>query len=96
MHQATALTEFNFNVPYTLAAGQKRDYGLLRKAFVLILGINGQRLPALLKEQYSAATKLTLFEKRNGLKQLATEIRRLHELGFVHGCYRPTSLYPAR
>jgi serine/threonine protein kinase len=96
MHQAAALRKFNFNVPFTLAAGEKREHGLLRKAFVLTLKIKGQSLPVLLKEHYSAITKLTLFEKRSGLQQLASEIRRLHELGFVHGDLLPTNILVSR
>jgi serine/threonine protein kinase len=91
MYQAAALTKFNFNVPFTLAAGEKRAYGLLRKAFVLTLKVNGQTLPVLLKEQ-----KLTLLEKRRGLKQFASEVRRLHELGFVHGDLLPTNILVSR
>jgi serine/threonine protein kinase len=96
MHQAVALRKFNFNVPFTFAAGEKRQHGLLRKAFVLTQRVNGQSLPVLLKEHYSAITKTTLFEKRSGLKQLATEIRRLHELGFVHGDLLPTNILVSR
>jgi serine/threonine protein kinase len=92
MHQAAALREFNFNVPFTLAAGEKRERRLLRKAFVLTFRVNGQSLPVLLREHYSAAIKLTLFDKRNGLKQLATEVRRFHELGFVHGDLLATNI----
>jgi serine/threonine protein kinase len=96
MHQAAALREFNFNAPFTLAAGEKREHGLLRKAFVLTLGVNGQSLPVLLKEHCSGVTQLTLLDKRDGLKQLATEVRRLHELGFVHGDLLPTNILVSR
>jgi serine/threonine protein kinase len=96
MHQAAALRKFNFNVPFTLAAGEKREHGFLRKAFVLTLRVDGQSIPVLLKEHYLTASKLTLFDKRNGLKQLATEVRRLHELGFVHGDLLPTNILVSR
>jgi hypothetical protein len=96
MHQAAALREFNFNVPFTVAAGEKRAHGLLRKAFILTLGLNGQALPALLKEHCSGVTQLTLFDKRDGLKQLAIEVRRLHELGFVHGDLLATNILVSR
>jgi len=96
MHQAVALRSFNFNVPFTLAAGEKREYGLLRKAFVLTLRVNGQSLPILLKEHSLAVNTLTLLEKRRGLKQLAMEVRRLHELGFVHGDLLPTNILVSR
>lgn len=96
MHQSAALRKFNFNVPFTLAAGEKRQHGLLRKAFVLTLGINGQSLPILLQEHYSAGREFTLLDKRSGLKQLATEVRRLHQLGFVHGDLLPTNILVSR
>lgn len=94
MHQTVALRRFNFNVPLTLAAGERREHGLLRKAFVLTLRVNGQSLPALLKEH--SFNNLTLLEKRRGLKQLATEVRRLHKLGFVHGDLLPTNILVSR
>jgi serine/threonine protein kinase len=93
MHQAVALRRFNFNVPLPLAAGEMREHGLLRKAFVLTLRVNGLSLPVLLKEHSLAVNNLTLLEKRRGLKQLATEVRRLHELGFVHGDLLPTNIF---
>jgi len=93
MHQAVALRRFNFNVPLPLAAGEKREHGLLRKAFVLTLHVNGQSLPALLKQHSLGINGLTLLEKRRGLKQLAAEVRRLHELGFVHGDLLPTNIF---
>jgi hypothetical protein len=93
MHQAVTLRRFNFNVPLPLAAGERREHGLLRKAFVLTLRVNGQSLPVLLKEHSLAVNGLTLLEKRRGLKQLAAEVRRLHELGFVHGDLLPTNIF---
>jgi serine/threonine protein kinase len=97
MYQAAVLRKFNFNVPFILAAGEKREHGLvLRKAFVLSRRVNGQSLPVVLKEHSSAFTKFALFEKRSGLKQLAIEVRRLHELGFVHGDLLPTNIFVCR
>jgi serine/threonine protein kinase len=96
MHQAVALRKFNFNVPLAWAGGEKREHGLLRKAFVLTLRVNGQSLPVLLKDYNPALNNVTLLEKRRGLKQLATEVRRLHELGFVHGDLLPTNILVSR
>src|SRR5215510_622441 len=85
MHQATALARHGFNVPITLAAGEKRTYGLLRKAFVLTGNVEGQSLLAFLRQQGAAVPSISLVEKRTALKHLALEVRRLHKLGFVHG-----------
>ena len=96
MRQAAALARFNFNVPITVAAGEKRKYGLLRKAFILTLGLKGQPLPAFLRQHGLGVESISLLEKRNGLKQLALEVRRLHQLGFVHGDLVPTNIFVSR
>ena len=96
MRQAVALARFNFNVPITVAAGEKREHRLLRQAFVLTIGVNGQSLPIFLKECALGASNISLSEKRHGLKQLAMEVRHLHELGFVHGDLVPTNILLCR
>jgi serine/threonine protein kinase len=96
MRQAAALARFNFNVPITVAAGEKREHGLLRKAFVLTLEVKGQSLPAFLRQHGSGVESMPFCEKRNGLKQLALEVRRLHQLGFVHGDLVPTNIFVSR
>jgi Lipopolysaccharide kinase (Kdo/WaaP) family len=96
MHQTVALSRFNFNVPLTVAAGEKREQRFLRKAFVLTLGVKAQSIPILLNEHRRADNNLTLLEKRHALRQLAMEVRRLHELGFVHGDLLPTNILVAR
>jgi serine/threonine protein kinase len=96
MRQAAALARFNFNVPITVAAGEKRERGLLRKAFVLTLEVKGQSLPAFLRQHRLGVESMSFCEKRNGLKQLALEVRRLHQLGFVHGDLVPTNIFVSR
>lgn len=96
IRQATALAQHNFNVPITVAAGEKREYGLLRKAFVLTIGVEGQSLPAFLRQQGTGVPEISLLEKHKALKQLALEVRRLHELGFVHGDLVPTNIFVYR
>jgi serine/threonine protein kinase len=96
MRQAAALARFNFNVPITVAAGEKREHGLLRKAFVLTLEVKGQSLPAFLRRHGLGVESMSFCEKRNGLKQLALEVRRLHQLGFVHGDLVPTNIFVSR
>ncbi len=96
MYQAAALGRHNFKVPITIAAGEKREHRLLRKAFVLTIGVEGQSLPAFLRQQGAGVHDVSLFEKRNALKHLALEVRRLHKLGFVHGDLVPTNIFVSR
>ena len=96
MHQAAALARHNFKVPITLAAGEKREHRLLRKAFLLTTGVEGQALPTFLRQHGRGIQQIPLSEKRNALKHLAMEIRRLHELGFVHGDLVPTNIFVYR
>jgi serine/threonine protein kinase len=96
MRQAAALARFNFNVPITVAAGEKREHGLLRKAFILTLEVKGQSLPAFLRQHGFGVESMSFCGKRNGLKQLALEVRRLHQLGFVHGDLVATNIFVSR
>jgi serine/threonine protein kinase len=96
MRQGAALARLNFDAPITLAAGEKREHRLLRKAFVLTLGLKGQPLPVFLRQHSLGIESVSLLEKRNGLKQLALEVRRLHQLGFVHGDLVPTNIFVSR
>lgn len=96
MHQAAALSRLDFKVPIAVAAGEKREHRLLRKAFVLTIGVDGQSLPAFLRQHGAGVHGISLFEKRNALKHLALEVRRLHKLGFVHGDLVPTNIFVSR
>jgi len=96
MRQAAALARFNFDAPITIAAGEKREHRFLRKAFVLTLGLKGQPLPVFLRRQRLGIETVSWLEKRNSLKQLALEVRRLHQLGFVHGDLVPTNIFASR
>jgi hypothetical protein len=91
-----ALAQCNFNVPVAVAAGEKRQCRLLRKAFVLTLGVRGQPLPTFLRQRSSGIESMSWLEKRDGVQQLALEVRRLHRLGFVHGDLVPTNIFIAR
>ncbi|HXV83528.1 MAG TPA: lipopolysaccharide kinase InaA family protein [Candidatus Binatia bacterium] len=93
LRQAAALAQFNFNVPIPVAAGEQRRCRLLQKAFVLTLAVKGQSLPIFLKQ---CGMGLSSAEKRRGLEQLALEVRRLHQLGFVHGDLVPTNIFVSR
>jgi hypothetical protein len=96
MRQGAALGRYNFHVPITVAAGEKRAHCLLRRAFVLTIGVNGQSLPVFLRDCALGVNNISLSEKRHGLQQLAIEVRRLHELGFVHGDLVPTNILVGR
>jgi hypothetical protein len=96
MCQAAALARANFNVPTTVASGEKRRHRLLRKAFLLTLEVNGQPLPSFLGDQLREARTISIPEKRVDLAQLAAEVRRLHGLGFVHGDLVPTNILVSR
>lgn len=96
MRQGAALARLNFNVPLAIAVGEQREYRLLRKAFVLTVGLKGEPLPVFLRQHSLGVESMSWLEKRNGLKQLALEVRRLHELGFVHGDLVPTNIFVAR
>jgi hypothetical protein len=96
MRQAAALARANFNVPTTVASGEKRRHRLLRKAFLLTLEVNGQPLPSFLGDQLREARTISIPEKRVDLAQLAAEVRRLHGLGFVHGDLVPTNILVSR
>jgi serine/threonine protein kinase len=93
MRQAAVLAKYNFKVPMSVASGEKREYGLLRKAFLLTRRVKGQALPVLLRQRYATGVGSScLRDKRSALRQLASEIRRLHDLGFVHGDLVPTNI----
>ena len=93
LRQTTTLAQLNFNVPTPVAVGEQRQCRLLRKAFVLTMTVKGQSLPAFLKQN---GADLGSAEKRRGLQQLALEVRRLHQLGFVHGDLVPTNIFVSR
>jgi serine/threonine protein kinase len=96
MRQALVLANCDFKVPMSVASGEKREYGLLRKAFLLTRRVKGQALPVVLQQQYAiGARRASLSDKRSALRQLAAEIRRLHDLGFVHGDLVPTNIFVA-
>lgn len=93
LRQTAALAQLNFNVPIPVAAGEERQCRVLRRAFVLTLAVKGQSLPVFLKQRGAGGDSA---DKRRGLQQLALEVRRLHQLGFVHGDLVPTNIFVSR
>lgn len=93
LNQGVALSRAGFLAPIVIAAGEERRLGFLLRAFVVTAAINGLPLPVLLKNSYSAGqADIPLSVKRNGIKALAQEIRRFHDLGFVHGDLVPSNI----
>ena len=94
LKQGAALKQAGFLVPWVIAAGEKRRFGVLKTAFVATLEIHGSPLPVFLEQNVGGGrTMLSLAEKRIALQALARQIRRLHSLGFVHGDLVPSNIY---
>ncbi len=93
LKMADALSGRGFHVPVTVAAGEERRFWFVRRAFLLTIGIQGSLLPAFLRE-YDALLREPerIKKKRDYLRQLGEEIRRLHGCGFVHGDLVPTNI----
>jgi serine/threonine protein kinase len=97
LKQGLALSEAGFLTPVTLAAGEERRLGFLRQAFVVTIGIEGAPLPVFLAERCrSGADGFSIREKRNALRSLAQQVRRFHDLGFVHGDLVPSNILACR
>lgn len=93
LKQGKALLERGFHVPLTVAAGEERSLRFLKRAFLLTLRIDGSPLPLFLQERCSLPLDLrALRKKREHLKELALETRRLHQCGFVHGDLVPSNI----
>ena len=86
-----------FNCPIAIGAGEERYANLLRRSFVVTLPVNGCPLPFFLRDHWEkhAPAGISLRQKRQALAQLAMEIRRLHDLGFVHGDLVPGNIFVA-
>lgn len=93
LKQSEALAESGFSVPLPVAAGEERELGVLKRAFILTLGIDGLLLPHHIRDHYFPPLEpRRLREKRKYLRQFAEEIRRLHDSGFVHGDLVPYNI----
>ena len=93
LRQVLALSEAGFQVPPVMAAGEERYHRLLRRAFVLTWEISGEGLPIFLQRNLiEAPGRIALAEKREAVERLARQIRRLHDLGFVHGDLVPSNI----
>jgi hypothetical protein len=97
LKQGDALRRNGFDAPPAIAAGEERSCGLLRRAFLLTAGLEAQPIAALLREQFTPPPdRAALAKKRAWLRKLAFQVRRLHELGFVHGDLVPSNILACR
>ncbi len=93
LKQGEALCEAGFHVPLAVAAGEERNSRVLGNSFFLTMGVKGLPLSFFLQTHYSEArSRGAVRKKREYVRQLASEIRRLHELGFVHGDLTPFNI----
>ena len=80
------LSLHGFHVPIGVAAGEIRTLRWVRLAFLLTLSVPALPLPQYVKAQYpSDGEGPAVRRKREFLRQLALEVRRMHRLGFIHG-----------
>jgi hypothetical protein len=94
LRQGIALSEAGFDVPVTIAAGERRSWGLLQRSLVLTLPVSGRPLASFMLECFAGgARRITFREKVMGLKSLASLIRKFHQLGFVHGDLVPSNIF---
>jgi hypothetical protein len=96
LKQGVALSDAGFLVPPGIAAGEKRHFGILKAAFVLTSAIDGAPLTTFLEENARGPTALSVVEKRAALRALARQIRRFHDLGFVHGDLVASNIFVCR
>lgn len=92
LKQGCALSELGFRVPLAVAAGEKRNFGFLKRAFLLTAEVEGLPLPLFLKRLLGKQDRASLQQKRQWLERLALEVRRMHRLGFVHGDLVPSNV----
>jgi len=94
--QGMALCAAGFNVPHTVAFGEKRRRGLPERSLVLTSKIEGQPVPLYLSAlNGSVESRRQIKHKRIALFQLGQLVRRFHDLGFVHGDLVATNILVA-
>jgi hypothetical protein len=96
LYQGLALSRAGFHAPLTIAAGERRRWRYLQRAFVLSDTVDGESLVGYLRLRCEGERpRLSTAEKRKGLRSLAKLIRTFHDLGFVHGDLLPTNIFVA-
>lgn len=95
--QGAALVEAGFHAPMTVAAGEQRRFGGLRRSFILSRKVTAQGAPFVLSNLLGCSSRSQALEvKRCGLWQLAATIRDFHDKGFVHGDMLATNIFIRR
>jgi hypothetical protein len=93
---AESLAAKRFNAPLAVGAGEERYAGVLRRSFLVSLPVEGCSLPDFLSARTAdSQAALALPRKRALLGELAREIRRFHDEGFVHGDLVPANIFAA-
>lgn len=93
LKQGESLRREGFSTPLPVAAGEERNFRFLGRAFLLTVAVEGAPLPLFLQECSSNPLHANgVRKKRASLRQLALEIRRLHQSGFVHGDLIPSNI----
>jgi serine/threonine protein kinase len=87
------LADLGFNVASAMAAGEQRNRRVLQRSFLLTYSVAATPVPLFLRRSHGQREpNIPLSEKRDALTRLAHEIRRLHDLGFVHGDLVPSNI----
>jgi hypothetical protein len=94
LRMGALLSDLGFHLPVAIAAGEQRTHRVLQRAFLLTLPVAGVPLPAFLRDRHGLGkVNVPLLGKRDALKRLANDIRRFHDLGFVHGDLVPSNIF---
>ncbi|MGH7930826.1 MAG: lipopolysaccharide kinase InaA family protein, partial [Candidatus Binatia bacterium] len=91
---AQELHGFGFNAPIAIGAGDERYGAFLRRAFLVTLPVQGCSLPQYLRDRFDdPRAGLAVRQKRETVARLAVEIKKFHDLGFVHGDLVPGNIF---
>jgi hypothetical protein len=91
-----SLTDRGFNAPLAIGAGEERYADVLKRSFLVTLPVQGTSLAHFLCDRYEGRlSDISLRRKREMVARLAREIRRFHDLGFVHGDLVPGNIFVA-
>jgi hypothetical protein len=89
-----SLARYGFHVPVAAGAGEERYAASLRRSFLVTLPVRGHPLPHFLLDHLADNLRdASLRRKRETVARLAREVRRLHDLGFVHGDLVPGNIF---